>query len=172
MSETIQYKKCPNCGHENHVDAQLCVVCSLMLDVSISTKTINQSGDLPSIFNAGSRHISEKVFLHITGGASLEVDLHEGQSYTIGRLNPKTGDRPEIDLTNHQADQHGVSRQHARFIYERNRLTILDLGSANRTYLNNQEVGDRQSRLVRDGDEIRLGGLVMKVQFSQQVDDF
>ena len=40
-------------------------------------------------------------------------------------------------------------------------LTLVDLGSVNGTHLNGQRLVPNQPRVLRDGDEIRLGRLVV-----------
>lgn len=169
MSDT--HRICPHCQHKNPVDAVLCVKCQLRMDVQPDTVNIVDTGNRPSIFNPGSRHLGTKLFLHIIDGESIEVDLQPNQQYVLGRLNTRTGERTAIDLTDHKAEEKGVSRSHARFDFTDDRLWVYDLNSANHTYINNQIVGDKQPRLVRDGDEIRLGGMVMKVQFGSQEED-
>ena len=45
-------------------------------------------------------------------------------------------------------------------------LHIVDNDSANGTYLNGQRLVARQPRILRDGDDIRLGHLVVRVTFN------
>jgi predicted component of type VI protein secretion system len=52
--------------------------------------------------------------------------------------------------------------------YKNGSLRLADLNSPNFTFLNNQKLIPNQSRILRDGDEIRLGRLVMTVQFGER----
>ena len=58
-----------------------------------------------------------------------------------------------------QLDSPGVSRYHARVVVAGHDATLQDVQSKNGTYLNGQRVGE--SARLSDGDEIRLGSIVM-----------
>ena len=45
-------------------------------------------------------------------------------------------------------------------------LKVIDLGSANATFINGQKLIAHQARILRDGDELRLGHLVIRVHFA------
>jgi pSer/pThr/pTyr-binding forkhead associated (FHA) protein len=62
------------------------------------------------------------------------------------------------------ADQ-GVSRRHAEIRRGEDTLTLVDLGSTNGTHLNGQRLIPHQPRVLRDGDEIRMGKLVFHIFF-------
>jgi len=86
----------------------------------------------------------------------------------IGRVNPDNGERPEIDLTDANAIEKGVSRRHAAIIRkEGGAIHLVDKGSDNGTYLNGQKLIPNQARILRDGDEIRLGFLVLNIRFER-----
>jgi hypothetical protein len=82
-----------------------------------------------------------------------------------GRYNAATEERPDLDLEPFDALNKGVSRQHAAFVYEDHIIKIMDMDSPNGTYLNGFRLTPYQSRVLRDGDEVRLGRLVMNVKF-------
>lgn len=42
----------------------------------------------------------------------------------------------------------------------------MDLGSANATYLNGQKLVANQSRILRDGDELRLAKMIVRINFA------
>lgn len=58
-----------------------------------------------------------------------------------------------------------VSRPHCVLIREKNSLTVEDLGSRNGTYVNTTMT--REKRTLRDGDEIRVGGVRMRLNLMQ-----
>jgi hypothetical protein len=72
------------------------------------------------------------------------LPLAEGQN-TLGR-------DPAAQVT---VDAPGVSRHHARVVFEGGEATLEDLGSKNGTFAGDRRV-DRPTRL-RDGDRLRLG---------------
>ena len=83
----------------------------------------------------------------------------------IGRMDPDTGQSPDIDLENFGGTEKGVSRRHATIIRKDGSLNLVDAGSHNGTYLNGQRLIAHQPRVLRDGDDIRLGFLVLRVKF-------
>ena len=77
--------------------------------------------------------------------------------------------KPDIDLAAFNAEELGVSRLHAVLKRHENTVSISDLNSKNNTYINGQRLHPNEVRALRDGDEIRLGRLAMKVSFKHQV---
>ena len=68
-----------------------------------------------------------------------------------------------VDLSELEAHKFGVSRRHATLSRERHLLKIVDHHSVNGTFLNGQKLVPEQSRIVRDKDIIRLGGMVLQI---------
>src|SRR5690606_26256318 len=99
---------------------------------------------------------------------SIELPLDEG-NFVIGRFDPNTNEKHAIELTSYGAADKGVSRKHAILSYENGTLRVTDLGSANYTYLNGHKLAPNQARILRDGDELRLGYLVISVQFGERI---
>jgi hypothetical protein len=93
------------------------------------------------------------------------------QQYThdvvIGRGSDQSAMRPDIDLEAFQGAEQGVSRLHLSMRYdsEHNAIHIYDLGSSNGSYLNNQRLNPHEVRFLRDGDQLRLGRMVIQVKF-------
>jgi pSer/pThr/pTyr-binding forkhead associated (FHA) protein len=83
----------------------------------------------------------------------------------IGRFDPDTGESPDIDLQELGGPEKGVSRRHATIIRRDGSLNIVDAGSHNGTYLNGQRLIAHQPRILRDGDDLRLGHLVLRIKF-------
>jgi len=105
-----------------------------------------------------------KLLLHIRGhDAPLLVELMENM--VLGRYDIDTGEAPEVDLEAYGAQELGVSRRHAAVLIEDDAVKIMDLGSANSTYINGQKLIAYQARILRDGDELRLGRMVIRVNF-------
>jgi DNA-binding winged helix-turn-helix (wHTH) protein len=63
-----------------------------------------------------------------------------------------------------QVDSPGVSRHHARMLVVNGEVTLEDLGSKNGTDLNGQRIAT--PRRVCDGDQIRLGAIVLTLRIS------
>lgn len=56
-----------------------------------------------------------------------------------------------------------MSGRHARFRVENGRVSIMDLDSKNRTFVNEQPLEPHQARDLRPGDSIRMGTTVLRL---------
>jgi len=92
------------------------------------------------------------------------LELPQRERLIIGRRGAdSTLVQPDIDLTPFGAAEKGVSRQHTQLRTTAYLTYVADLNSKNGTWLNGLRIlGDR---LLRDGDELRLGQLTLTVQF-------
>ena len=79
--------------------------------------------------------------------------------------NLRTATLPIIDLRPFYAHMYGVSRRHAALEKDGRRITVTDLRSRNGTSLNGTALFPMQRRIVRDGDELQLGNLRLRVTF-------
>jgi pSer/pThr/pTyr-binding forkhead associated (FHA) protein len=79
-------------------------------------------------------------------------------SVIVGRVDPKRGITPEIDLT--QFDSSGtVSRQHARIRLEKTLFSIEDLKSRNKTRLGELTLTPFKPELLKNGDMVSFGSV-------------
>lgn len=78
----------------------------------------------------------------------------------VGRVDPKRGVTPEIDLSAVDS-QMTVSRQHARIRHEKSSFTIEDLKSRNKTRLRGLTLTPLQTEQLRDGDVVHFGSVRM-----------
>src|SRR5262245_7350404 len=92
-----------------------------------------------------------KPYVLIIAGAQV------GELYKLGRARTIVGRSPETDL---RLAEPGLSREHAELLVDGGRLTVRDMGSTNGTFVN----GDRvETRELRDGDKLSLGGVTLLV---------
>ena len=106
-----------------------------------------------------------KLCLHFrdTEEAILLEIKHE---VVIGRAHDEPGvPQPDVDLLPYGALEKGVSRNHLMLMREHDTVAITDMGSANSTHLNGQRLMPYEPRILRDGDELRMGRLVVRVSF-------
>ncbi|MBN1202389.1 MAG: FHA domain-containing protein [Anaerolineae bacterium] len=94
----------------------------------------------------------------------LIVDISGSLVLGRGHDDPAVS-QPDIDLTPVGAVETGVSRRHMVLSREHDTITVMDLGSSNNTYLNGQRLIPGEPRILRDGDELRLGRLVIRINF-------
>lgn len=82
----------------------------------------------------------------------------------IGRRVPDTSIVPDIDLGPYGAEELGVSRQHLTLELDGDRIVAIDNDSANGTRLNDDIMVAHESYPIRDGDEIKLGLMALKIE--------
>lgn len=82
----------------------------------------------------------------------------------IGRYDRATNVKPDVDLTPYNAEQHGISRQHAALVAKSTQLMVVDLNSGNGTFLNGTRLPPHQETPLRGEDHLLLGTLEMEVK--------
>lgn len=162
---------CPYCGHQMMEGTLFCEECGLSLwgdsQGQVSTRQLEEESDEFSVKSGwGTATFQERnqVIIHIRDAAE-PVTIHPGEEFIIGRQDSSSGVAPDLDLTPFGALDKGVSRMHAALRRGEEVISIVDLDSANGTFLNGQRLAAHQPRLLRDGDEIRLGRLVLHIYF-------
>ena len=108
------------------------------------------------------------VYVHESNNEPLIVELEN--ELVIGRSDPNSDDTPppDLDLSPYQAKEKGVSRRHAVIRRQSNAASVVDLDSANKTYVNGERLIMHQPHTLHHGDELRLGLLVMNVYFRRE----
>ncbi len=86
------------------------------------------------------------------------------KAMTIGRAHVETDPMPEIDLTPFNAEEMGVSRQHAKITLDEGRVVVTDLDSSNGTFLNEELLEANQPYPLRNEDSLKIGILELKVE--------
>jgi hypothetical protein len=86
--------------------------------------------------------------------------------YTIGRISAEHPE-PDVDLEHYYGPQAGISRQHVNIYIEDEGAFVEDLDSTNETIQNGYRLMAGQRYPLHNGDELRLGGSVLRVTFEQ-----
>jgi CRP-like cAMP-binding protein len=96
------------------------------------------------------------VALLVLEGGSRHFPI-TGPSALIGRYDPVTGTRPEIDLT--QVDiNRSVSRRHAKIVLESGTFLLSEeVGALNGTFINGQRLTAGKPAPIRSGDKVGMG---------------
>lgn len=124
-----------DCGYKNSVQNRKCVSCGE--DISMVIPTPDSKEETEEI----------KYIL-----SSIEGD------YTYELSQPITIVGRENEMKDYLANKTYVSRKHAEFRIEDNKLFIVNYSHTNYTFINNNKIGDENPKELKDGDEIGLGG--------------
>ena len=165
-------KICPYCSHQNREGTLFCEECgqSLYAETSGTTVSTEQLEDVPeelatkASWGTARFDRAASIIVHVRD-APGPIVFQPRLETVLGRLDPASGTVPDLDLTPYGALEKGVSRVHAAIRRGEDTLTLVDLGSVNGTHLNGQRLIPNQPRVLRDGDEIRLGKLVAHIYF-------
>lgn len=166
---------CPYCGKQNPVEEVLCYSCGKLLKPEQdrgSTRALMDANEL--FFDTEYFGVDSVLALAVRGAVDADnADTYQmrpqdsDHELLIGRMGPDRMMLPDVDLSPHQAEKRGVSRMHLSIRYDaqHHNLTTTDMNSANGTYINGQRLHPNEVRILRNGDELRLGRLVLLVTF-------
>jgi pSer/pThr/pTyr-binding forkhead associated (FHA) protein len=79
----------------------------------------------------------------------------------LGRASEAEGYHPDFDMTFYDEGDY-VSRRHARITKGRAGYFVTDMGSSNGTTLNAHRLDSRRGYLLRNGDRIKVGLVVIE----------
>lgn len=113
----------------------------------------------------GGDTVAERQIILLVRGIPEQVTLDADGSAVVGRLDLSTGYKPAVDLTPYDAHKRGVSREHVKLHVQDQHLYVSDLGSSNGTFYSGKRLTPNQPMMLRNGDELLLGGLAVKVLF-------
>jgi hypothetical protein len=165
---------CP-CG-KYKIDSKesICPHCGILLrKIRFGTTThVGDTDDEDAVTRLGTARFNPRRMMLVLRvrdtGREYAFNGGEFTSITLGRIDPETGDKPDVDLTQDDGVNKGVSRKHAVIMRkEEGTLSIIDKGAANYTFLNGTRLIPNQPRMLRDSDELRLGKLVILVRYMQ-----
>ena len=148
-------------GHENPDGSMFCDQCGEALDAGVATAGAGAPYDAtaaaaptPAMAAPEPATTSAKLIIKEDG---QEFMLDGKSEFLIGREDPVSNIYPDIDLTPHKGEEHGVSRMHAKIYVQGSQYLIEDLNSTNSTYLNRQKLPAKTPTPIKDGDEVRFG---------------
>ena len=163
---------CPHCGHNNREGTLFCEECGRplfgdALGAATATKQLQNVPDelgMKATWGTARFNREGSIIIHIRD-ATEPIVLQPRQQTVFGRTDPTSDSKPDLDLSPYGALEKGISRMHAAIQRGEEALTLVDLGSVNGTYLNGQRLTPNQPRVLRDGDEVRLGKLIIHIYF-------
>jgi pSer/pThr/pTyr-binding forkhead associated (FHA) protein len=91
------------------------------------------------------------------------LPLTARNEFTLGRVAEGQPVMPDIDLTPYQAYAQGVSRLHAVIRRGVEDVFVINLDSANGTFVNGRRLEPHEERAISHGDVVALGGLKIQI---------
>ena len=155
--------RCRQCGHANPTGAVFCMDCGARLVGETTTDW--PAAPTADMAEAGKPAPATGPWATLyVGDGSQAFRLMQQEEFTLGRSDESRTRKPDIDLSPCEAYAHGVSRMHAVIRRRGGQITLMDLESANGTYVNSRRLGSRQEAGLQDGDVIALGALKIQVR--------
>ena len=166
---------CPSCQHQELPGELYCSECGAQLFSSdpFGTQSIQKTPsdyfNIQVSFDPSSLALGEfeddgdsRITLRVVDDNEL-VHVNGKNEFTVGRIAEGQPILPDVDLTPYQAYTLGVSRLHATFKMNEQRVLIMDLGSSNGTRVNGQKIVPHVDYPINLGDIIALGKLKLQV---------
>jgi pSer/pThr/pTyr-binding forkhead associated (FHA) protein len=161
---------CQRCKTSVYVGTLFCPECGLLVSSDTSVPTIalgpKESGEFirqtapmggPAVLTR-----QDSIALRVVG-STVSIPLVGQQDYILGRAEGTQAILPDIDLNRFGAHEKGVSRLHCHLKFQNDQMVVVDLGSANGTYLNGTRLTPDRAILVSDNDTLTLGSLKVQV---------
>jgi hypothetical protein len=155
---------CPNCGRMNKTGALLCIACGQpLLSTGDTTRNLREETNTRDAFFG-----SESVLVLTTRESNVSFKIRPQQQshdLVIGRSDSSV--RADIDLSEFGAATMGVSRMHLTLHYDpkTSTLSVTDMNTVNGTFVNGMKLLPNEVRVLRHGDELRLGQLTLMAHF-------
>lgn len=163
---------CPVCKNKNELEAVVCGYCGAALedpfmDPGAKTKTTDlQAVDLERIrdWSIDEATIPDGgIAVYLEGGFN-PVYVDSKEEIVIGRKAGVTSD-VSLDLSPSGGYHLGISRRHAVIRRTGQGYEVLDLGSVNGTWLNDERLVPHKSYPLVSGSHLRLGSMRLFVRY-------
>ena len=178
--------KCPNCGHQNPEDNLACEACG----TELQTPLLNAPTAPAPIFDPFESQLTTAPAISVPPVAptmnpdaapleagnlapgNVKLVVEQGQSVgaqfvlgdveiLVGREDEEEEIYPDIDLSDQDAGY--VHRRHAILSFDNGNLMATHLGGANKTRINNRPLPDNVPSVVKLGDKIAFGKVVLRL---------
>lgn len=127
-----------------------------------TTALLEQStGKAPSIDESSDfferQEARDEIYRLVADGGVEEFYLNRDAETLVGRIDPVTGIRPDVDLTNLDG-QRSVSRRHAKIVRAESEFQVVEeIGTMNGTFVNGKRIATGSPTPLKDGDRLRFG---------------
>ncbi len=175
MEQSDKALVCPVCGLKNQPDTERCIRCGVILLADATTAQV--PSEIADQIKAGRSGVTQPLSVHRHGLLNDGVVLYiagevrplviRGQKeFLLGRRTEGPLAEDMIDLTPYHGHLLGVSRRHARLKIDGEDTFVEDLDSTNGTWLNERRLAANTPYVIRNGDQLRLGQLIMFIYFA------
>jgi hypothetical protein len=167
--EIIKGQFCPTCKYKNDIEATVCAYCGTELAGSYKVNLKTQILDEDSIVIPDAVNRAKTDELVPERGIALyllnnlkPITIITDKEFVLGR---KMEDTPEsvVDLSPYDGYVGGVSRRHAMIKQSKDGVELIDLGSVNGTWLNDERLKANVPYPLESGELIGLGKLRLQV---------
>ena len=172
---------CPVCKTENALDAVHCIHCGARLGDAVvdrehKTKTTDMQALTPEMIEEWVANNTKEAVVPDSGiafyvdGHSMPAYIDPEREFVLGRKAGTTSDHL-LDLAPFGGYSLGVSRQHVLLRRAVDGYEVLDLGSVNGTWLNEERLVPQRPYPMPSGSHLRLGRmriLVLYLPFSEK----
>ncbi len=163
---------CPICQHHNAPEARRCAQCGVSLMGNTTTMRVSDEqvdevmGELGFTPPTHREAAAEGLVFYIAG--EVQPVIMRGREEVILGRHVAEGPPPAdlVDLGTYHGHLLGVSRQHARVRLSGDECVLEDLNSTNGTWLNEKRLTANTAYILNNGDQVRLGQLILFVYFS------
>ena len=171
---------CPVCKSENELAASVCGNCGARLDdpardMEHKTKTTDMQALTPEMIREWLLEAEEEAVAPESGiafyvkGLSKPVWFDSQDEFVLGRKIGTTSERL-LDLAPLGGYSLGVSRRHVTIRRTRAGYEVLDLGSVNGTWLNDERLAPHRLYPLPSGSYLRLGRMQLLVLYQPAVE--
>lgn len=168
---------CDQCGHELTTAPQGAPQRTLLTPPPISSDALRvplathyppaQNGRSAQRSGAqGQPTLAAPIAIILRLATGQQFTLRGKTDYTIGRRSADHT-QPDLDLASVHGVEAGVSRQHLKIHIADDGVFVEDLESTNETVHNGFRLMPQQWYPLRDGDELRLGAIILNVSFQR-----
>ncbi|MGB1287478.1 MAG: FHA domain-containing protein, partial [Aggregatilineales bacterium] len=170
--DAFAWVECSNCKSRNRKSEIFCYSCGHLLEAEQGVFDTRHFADATAELFSSDYFGPESLLILQSRETSIPIIEIRPQlrshELVVGRSTDNSAMTPDIDLANANGAEKGVSRLHLSLKYETsdNAIQIYDLGSSNGSFVNGQKLHPKELRVLRSGDDLRLGRLVVRVRFS------